>query len=114
MSIPYIPLYVADYTLDTKHLTMEEHGIYLNLLFLCWATPGCSIPDERKWIIRRLGVDANDFDRAVAPILDEFFTNGMGRFFSPRLQAENQKVVARSDAGRKSVQKRWERQRTEN
>ena len=105
MSIPYIPLYVADYDADTAHLTLEEDGAYLRLLRLCWRTPGCSVPDDPRWIMRKLRVSADDYYRVVEPIIDEFFTRGLGRVFSPRLQYEKDRIEEtakkRADAGRK-------------
>lgn len=105
MSLPYFPLYVTDYEADTSHLTPEEDGIYMRLLRLMWMTPGCSVPDDPKWIARRLRVSPGDFDRAVAPIIDEFCCRKKGRVFSPRLMREFEKIsdtrYKRSVAGKK-------------
>ena len=88
MSLPYFPFYVADYALDTQHLTLEEHGAYLRLLCLCWTTPGCTIPDDQGWIMRRLGTDEATYQRAVSPVIGEFFKREEGRLYSPRLRKE--------------------------
>jgi len=105
MSIPYIPLYVTDYEADTAHLSLEEDGAYMRLLRLCWRTPGCSVPDEPRWIMRKMRISADDYYRVVEPLIDEFFTRGMGRVFSARLQREEERIKAtskkRSEAGLK-------------
>lgn len=111
MSLPYIPLYVDDYEAATAHLTIEEDGAYNRLLRLCWRTPGCSVPDDPKWIMRKMRVSADDYYRVVEPIIDEFFTRGMGRVFQARLQLEQQRAESthqkKSDAGKKGNAKRW-------
>ncbi len=110
MSIPYIPLYVSDYEADTAHLTLEEDGAYNRLLRLCWRTADCSIPDDPKWIMRKLRVTADDYYRVVEPVIDEFFVSGMERVFQPRLQKEYEKAKKfqkqRSEAGKASAKSR--------
>ena len=105
MSIPYFPLYVTDFEADTSHLTLEEDGAYNRLLRLCWMTDGCSIPDDPKWIARRMRVISDDYDRVVAPLILEFFECRSGRVFSARLLAEFKKAdktsALRSAAGKK-------------
>ncbi len=44
MSLPYMPLYVADYLADTSHLTAAEHGAYLMLIMHYWRQG--SLPTE--------------------------------------------------------------------
>ena len=39
-SYPYIQLYIADYLSDTAHLSTEEHGAYLLLIFNYWQRGG--------------------------------------------------------------------------
>lgn len=108
--LPFIPFYVADYALDTQHLSLEEHGAYLRLLFLCWTTPGCSIPADPAWIRRRLSIDEETFDRAVAPVVSEFFRRSRGRVYSSRLKAEFDKAVSaqngKSRGGTNSAERR--------
>ena len=110
MSIPYFPLYVSDYEADTAHLTLEEDGAYLRLLRLCWRTPGCSIPDDAKWIMRKMRLSADDYYRIVEPLIDEFFTRGMDRVFNARLQREHDRISdmhkQRSEAGKASAKAR--------
>ena len=113
MSLPFIPLYVDDYEAATAHLTIEEDGAYNRLLRLCWRTPGCSVPDDPKWIMRKMRVSADDYYRVVEPLIDEFFTRGMGRVFQARLQAEFDKATAsheaKSAAGKKGNEVRWQK-----
>jgi len=107
VSLPYFPMYVDDFEADTAHLTIEEDGAYNRLLRLCWRTHGCSVPDDPKWIMRKMRVSADDYYRVVEPLIDEYFTRGMGRVFSARLQREYEKVSAyhkqKSDAGKASA-----------
>lgn len=114
MSVPYFPLYVADYEADTAHLTLEEDGAYLRLLRLCWRTPGCSIPNDPKWIARMMRVTWETYERVVAPILSEFFQIRHNRYFSPRLQKEWERIAgthkARSEAGKKGNEKKWKKE----
>lgn len=105
MSVPYVPLYVVDYEADTSHLTIEEDGAYWRLLRLCWRTAGCSIPNDREWIQRRLRVDDEAYERSVQPVIDEFFKIKAGRLYQARLLREwqlvNEKSKKRSEAGKK-------------
>lgn len=86
MSLPYFPMYPTDFEADTSHLTLEEDGAYNRLLRICWMTPGCSIPDDDAWIMRRLRVDRATFDTVVRVVLDEFFTVENGRLSNATLE----------------------------
>lgn len=104
-SIPYFPMYPADFEADTSHLTLEEDGAYNRLLRLMWMTPGCSLPDDAAWITRRMRITADDFARVVSPLIAEFFRREEGRVFSPRLMREwvkaSETCKKRSEAGKR-------------
>lgn len=73
MSLPYFNLYPKDFEAKTSHLTLEEDGAYNRLLRLCWMSPGCKLPDDDTWIMRRMRVDKETYDRVVKVVIDEFF-----------------------------------------
>ena len=105
MSLAYFPFYPSDYEAKTAHLSLEEDGAYNRLLRLCWMTPGCSIPDEREWIIRRLRITPEAFDTVVSVVIAEFFKRRRGRLYSPRLmevfEETNRAHKRRVNAGKK-------------
>lgn len=106
--IPYLPLYVNDYEGDTAHLTLEEDGAYNRLIRLCWRTSGCSIPNDPKWIMKRMRASQEEYDTIIKPIIIDYFTIKKGRVFQKRLQQEfeqiSTKISARKKAGKKGGQ----------
>jgi uncharacterized protein YdaU (DUF1376 family) len=48
MSAPYIPFFVGDYIKDTMHLTTEQHGAYLLLIFTMFTNGGHLPKDDAK------------------------------------------------------------------
>lgn len=105
MSLPYFPMYPKDFEADTSHLTLEEDGAYNRLLRLVWMSPGCSLPDDDAWIMRRMRVDADTYERVVRVVLDEFFTRKSGRVSNARIAREyatsNEAHSKRVSAGKK-------------
>lgn len=103
--LPYMPLYVDDFEADTPHLTLEEDGAYNRLLRLCWRTSGCSLPNDPKWIARRMRVSIDTYHALVEPLLKEFFTVENGRVFQKRQREEWRKANStskkRAESGRK-------------
>ena len=113
MSLPYMPLYVSDFEGDTAHLSLEEDGVYNRLMRLCWRSPNCMIPNDPKWIARRMRVTLDHYADIVEPIIEEFFiVTGSGRqamLTQKRLKIIYDEAVskhqARVKAGRKGGQK---------
>lgn len=82
-SLPYMPFFVAEYLLDAGHLSDEEHGAYLRLLCMAWASPECRLPNDDAWLARRLSRPIETIAQLYRPILAEFFQNN-GEWISPR------------------------------
>lgn len=102
-ALPYMQLYVADYLADTAHLTTEEHGAYLLLLFSYWQT-GKPLRGDRLASVARL---SNERWNDVEPTLKEFFHVVEGMWMHFRVEADLEKVDSKSkknsDAGKASA-----------
>ncbi|MCA5970198.1 DUF1376 domain-containing protein [Pseudomonas sp. P135] len=83
-ALPYMQLYVADYLADTMHLTTEEHGAYLLLIFNYWQT-GKPIPVSRLARIARL---SNERWTDVERSLNEFFNERDNEWFHDRIERD--------------------------
>jgi uncharacterized protein YdaU (DUF1376 family) len=102
-ALPYMQFYVADYLADTTHLTAEEHGAYMLLLFSYWQT-GKPLRIDRLATVARI---PNDRWHSVAETLSEFFhiteTHWAHFRVEADLEAVNSKVVTASNAGKASA-----------
>lgn len=56
MKQPYIPLYVGDYIKDTRKLTLELRGFWMDLIVFAWDVKGILILDVED-LTRMIGVD---------------------------------------------------------
>lgn len=88
MSLPYFPMYPSDFEAKTSHLTIAEDGAYNRLLRICWMSPGCSMPLDEVWIMRRVRAHTDDEKDIVRTVLAEFFTAANGRYSNARLTQE--------------------------
>lgn len=108
-ALPYMQLYIADYLADTMHLSAEEHGAYLLLMFNYWQT-GKPIPKNRLAKIARL---TNERWADVEPSLQEFFCDNCEEWVHLRIEEDlasvREKLTKKSAAGKASVQARRSR-----
>ncbi len=111
-ALPYMQLYIADYLADTMHLSTEEHGAYLLLMFNYWQT-GRPIPKNRLAKIARL---SNDRWNAVEPSLKEFFNDNGSEWSQERIERDLEAVKTslsqKSAAGKASAQARKAKKET--
>lgn len=105
MSLPYFPMFPSDFEAKTSHLTLAEDGAYNRLLRICWMTPGCTIPTDEAWIMRRVRAHTEGDKEAVRAILQEYFTAESGRYSNAKLMRvwleANQAHEKRKNAGSK-------------
>lgn len=108
-ALPYMQLYIADYLADTMHLSAEEHGAYLLLMFNYWQT-GKPIPKNRLAKIARL---TNERWADVEPSLQEFFCDNGEEWVHLRIEEDlasvREKLTKKSAAGKAPVQARRSR-----
>ncbi len=108
-ALPYMQLYIADYLADTMHLSAEEHGAYLLLMFNYWQT-GKPIPKNRLAKIARL---TNERWADVEPSLQEPFCDNGEEWVHLRIEEDlasvREKLTKKSAAGKASVQARRSR-----
>ncbi|MGT6664076.1 DUF1376 domain-containing protein [Escherichia coli] len=88
-ALPYMQLYIADYLADTMHLSAEEHGAYLLLMFNYWQT-GKPIPKNRLAKIARL---TNERWADVEPSLREFFCDNGDEWVHLRVERDLKNIV---------------------
>lgn len=102
MSIPYMPLYVADYVGDTQHLSTEQHGAYLLLLMALWRAGG-RLPNDQVKIARIVRLSPSKWSRIADDVM-AFFTADEDGITQKRLAAEiekaSKKSQVRSEAGK--------------
>ncbi len=97
-TIPYFPLYAPDWLADTKFMTYEEKGLFIDLLCYCWLHEG--LPVDLGELQVSLGVDKRKFNRLWRKVGDKFIET------SPELIAE---VGAKSGVSSGEVEETSER-----
>ena len=65
-----MPVYIGDYLADTMHLSTEQHGAYLLLLFHLWRRG--VLHDDDVVLAKITGLDKSAWSRARL-VLAEFF-----------------------------------------
>jgi len=112
-ALPYMQLYIADYLADTMHLSTEEHGAYLLLMFNYWQT-GRSIPKNRLAKIARM---SNDRWIAVESSLREFFNDNGTDWVHERIERDldgvRSSLEQKSAAGKASARARKAKKSTQ-
>jgi len=89
-SAPYFPFYPSDYLADTGHLSTEQHGAYLLLLFASWPRGG-RLPNDPKKLARIARISPRRW-HLIAPDVLDFFVEDGDEIVSERLAKESQKA----------------------
>lgn len=110
---PAIPLFGDAYLADTRHLSLEEHGAYLQLLMIAWRIDGCCLPDDDARLARMLGITGARW-RKLKPTVMAFWELEDGVWKQARLSKERQFVEEKSAKNKASADARWEAKSLEN
>lgn len=104
---PAMPLFGDAYLADTRHLSLEEHGAYLQLLIIAWRSENCALPNDDKRLAMMLGVTAKKWARLKAEIMP-FWTLGDNGWEQKRLTKERRWVAKKSEDNRAAANARWD------
>lgn len=103
---PAMPFMTDAYLGDTMHLSLEEHGAYLKLLFIAWRTPSCLLPKDDARIATMLGITRGKWAK-LKPTIMAFWTETEHGFEQKKLNKIREKVRERSAKNRESAERRW-------
>ena len=103
-----MPVYIGDYLADTMHLSTEQHGAYLLLLFHLWRRGILQDDDVVLAQITGLPISAWSICRTV---LAEFFEIHDGLWHHGRVERERIRVAAKqkynSSRAKLGASSRW-------
>jgi len=108
-----IPLFGDAYRADTRHLSLEEHGAYLQLLMIAWRSPNCALPDDDARIARMLGITANRWSK-IRRVVMSFWALGEHGWTQKRLSKERAFVEKKRRINSDAANSRWKKQSIEN
>jgi len=107
----WMPLYVADYLADTRHLSTSEHGAYLLLIMHAWTNNG-QLPLDEARLARIAGLSSREWSASRDVIL-EFFARHEDGYRNKRVDAEltrtDELIEKRRRAGKASAASRRQR-----
>lgn len=95
--LPFIPFYVGDYLADTRHLTAEQHGAYVLLLFAMWRADDCSIPGDARQLARIASVTPARWERISGDVMAFMTLTEGGRVTQKRLAKEHKNAKEMRD-----------------
>lgn len=110
----YMPVFVGDYLRDTMHLSLEEHGAYLKLLFVMWGQGHGRLPSDPTRLARMVGCERAEWDR-VWPAISGFFDADVEAGFITQgrlvqeLEAARERKKKAADNGRKGGEEKARR-----
>ncbi|WP_191060965.1 DUF1376 domain-containing protein [Geminicoccus harenae] len=100
---PAMPFYTDAYLADTTHLTTEEHGAYLLLLFAAWRSPGCSLRDDDAFLARVAKVTPERWRKRLRPVLAPFWRIQDGSWTQKKQQSVRERLGAISEKRQKAA-----------
>src|ERR1700751_5040715 len=103
-----MPVFIGDYLADTMHLSTEQHGAYLLLLFHLWRRG--TLPDDDGALAQITGLRRTEWSQA-RPVLAEFFEIHDGLWRHGRVEQERIRVAAKQLSNSKQAKlaaaRRW-------
>jgi uncharacterized protein YdaU (DUF1376 family) len=104
----WMPVFIGDYLADTMHLSTEQHGAYLLLLFHLWRRG--TLLDDDGVLAQITGLSKDAWSHA-RPVLAEFFEIHEGLWRHGRVERERTRIAAKQQSNTKhaklAASRRW-------
>jgi uncharacterized protein YdaU (DUF1376 family) len=104
----WMPVYIGDYLADTMHLSTEQHGAYLLLIFHLWRRG--ILHDDDGTLAKITGLTRNAWSQA-RPVLADFFEIHDGFWRHGRVERERSRATAKqvsnSKKAKSAAARRW-------
>jgi uncharacterized protein YdaU (DUF1376 family) len=104
----WMPVFIGDYLADTMHLSTEQHGAYLLLLFHLWRRG--TLQDDDGALAQITGLSRSAWNQA-RPVLAEFFQVQDGLWRHGRVERERLRVTTKQLSNSKQAKlaaaRRW-------
>jgi uncharacterized protein YdaU (DUF1376 family) len=105
----WMPVFIGDYLADTMHLSTEQHGAYLLLLFHLWRRG--QLPDDDVALAQITGLAGKAWSLQRA-VLAEFFEIREGQWQHGRVERERSRIAAKqqtnSNKAKLAATSRWD------
>lgn len=101
-----LPLFGDAYLADTRHLTLEEHGAYLQLLLIAWRTDDCSLPADDRRLAMMLGITPKKWGKLKPQVMAFWELTDTG-WQQKRLLKERRMVAKKSEQNAEAANTRW-------
>lgn len=108
---PALPLFTDALVADTDHLSDEEFGAYIRMLIMIWRNANCRIPADAVWLMRRLKVNEEKYNRLYKPLIAEFFTSTGNYISQKRLLKEFEYLRAARQKHSAAGKARWNKKK---
>jgi uncharacterized protein YdaU (DUF1376 family) len=108
-----MPLFGDAYLADTRHLSLEEHGAYLQLMMIAWRSSDCVLPDDDTRLARMLGITAGRWAKLKSTVM-AFWTLTEKGWAQKRLSKERAFVDEKRAKNKSAADARWNGQVAEN
>lgn len=106
----WMPVYIGDYLADTSHLSTEEHGAYLLLMFHYWRTG--PLPNNERRLAAIAGLTGDAWSNAWALLKDFFIPSEDGALHHKRIDHELKEAAEKrqksTERAEKAARARWD------
>src|SRR3954452_15420183 len=104
----YIKLHIGDYMRDTADLSLLQHGVYQQLMFVYYA-PAKPLPNDIPKLCRRIHAANAEERNAVEYILTEFFRLEGPVWMHKRIEQELDAWKSKTTTAQANADARWKK-----